>query len=143
MKLSFVGKYVSNASLFNNFKMPNIPSNAPFKFLSLSNVKPKRKLHHVDSIRLAKRQKRCPLRKKKENVDANKCSFTSDQNDDIPEVYSVTFVCDGQREQAHENFIEVVSNATFVYDDYQQGQAHQNIAKLSFSQLQLQLQVGS
>ena len=49
--------------------MPDTRSNATFEFLSLSNVKPKRKLHHDDSIRLAKRQKRCPLRKKKENGD--------------------------------------------------------------------------
>ena len=38
------------------------------------------------------------------------CSFTSDLNDDVPE-----------------NFIKVVSNATFVYVDDQQGQAHQNV----------------
>ena len=101
--------------------MPDTRSNATFESLSLSNVKPKRKLHHDDSIRLAKRQKRCHLRKKKENVDVNNGSFTSDQNDDVPEVSNATFVCVDQQEQAHENFIVVVFNATFVYVDDQQG----------------------
>ena len=105
--------------------MPNTRSNPTFEFLSLSNVKHKRKLQHDDSIRLAKRKKRCPLRKKKDTtVDVNNCSFTSDQNDDAPEVSNATFFCVDQQEQAHENFIEVVFNATFVYDNDQQGQAH-------------------
>ena len=66
-------------------------------------------------------KKRCPLRKNKENVDVNNCSFPSDQNDDVPEVSNATFVCVDQQEQTHKNFIEVVSNATFVYIDDQQG----------------------
>ena len=107
--------------------MPNTRSNPTFEFLSLSNVKHKRKLQHDDSIRLAKRKKRCPLRKKKDNVDVNNCSFSSDQNNDVEDVSNVTFVCDEEQEQAHENFIEVVSNATFVFEDYQHGQAHQNV----------------
>ena len=68
--------------------MPNTRSNFYCEFLSLPILKPKRKLAHEDSIRLAKKQNRCPLRKKNVQVDVNNCSFTSDENDDIPEVTS-------------------------------------------------------
>ena len=103
--------------------MPNTRSNATSEFLSLSNLKPKRKLAHDDSIRIAKKQKRCPVRRKK--VDANNCSFSLDENDDIHDVTSVTDECDVA--QAHKNFIEEISNATFVLDDGEQEQAHERV----------------
>ena len=70
--------------------MPSTRSNATSEFLSLSNLKPKRKLAHDDSIRIAKKQKRCPVRRKV--VDANNCSFSLDENDDTQDVTCVTDV---------------------------------------------------
>ena len=66
--------------------MPDTRSNFDCDFLSLSTLK--RKLAHDDSIMLAKKQKRCPLRKKTAQIDVNNCSFTSDENGDNPEVTS-------------------------------------------------------
>ena len=60
------------------------------------------------------------LRRKK--VDANNGSFSLDENDDTQDVTSVTDECDVA--QAHKNFIEEISNATFVLDDGEQEQAH-------------------
>ena len=91
--------------------MPNTRRNSNCEFLSLSTLKPKRKLAHEDSIRLAKKQNRCPLRKKKVQVDVNNCSFTSD-DDDIPEVTSAHY--DYDVAQAHKNFIQELSNAMLL-----------------------------
>ena len=74
--------------------------NATSKFLSLSNLKPKRKLVHDDSIRIAKKQKRCPVRRKK--VDVN-CLLSFDINEHTQDVTSVNDVCDVA--QAHTNFM--------------------------------------
>ena len=103
--------------------MTNTRSNATSEFLSLSNLKPKRKLAHDDSIRIAKKQKRCPVRKKK--FDDNNGSFSLDQNDDTQDVTSATDECDFA--QAIQNFIEEISNATFVLDDGEQEQAHERV----------------
>ena len=72
-----------------------------------------------------KKQKRCPLRKRKVQVDINNCSFTSHEDDDVPEVTSAHD--DYNMAQAHKNFIEELSNATFVYDDGQQVDAHGSV----------------
>ena len=60
------------------------------------------------------------LRRKK--VDANNGSFSLDENDDTQDVTSVTDAA-----QAHKNFIEEISNATFVLDDGEQEQAHERV----------------
>ena len=63
------------------------------------------------------------LRRKK--VDAKNGSFSLDENDDTQDVTSVTDECDVA--QAHKNFIEEISNATFVLDDGEQEQAHERV----------------
>ena len=79
--------------IFINFS--KVRSNATSKFLSLSNWKPKRKLAHDDSITIVKKQKRCPVRRKK--VDINNCLFSSDVNDDKQDVTSVNDKCEVYR----------------------------------------------
>ena len=52
--------------------MPTTRSKARENLLSLSVVKnPKRNLNHDDSIQIAKKQKRCPLRRKKPRTSGN------------------------------------------------------------------------
>ena len=108
--------------------MPTTRSKANQTVFSLSLVKTKRKIDHDDSINLAKKQKRCPLRKNKKRIDVNNCSFDSDQTHDFPDVTSVSD--DGQQGQALRNptliMAEELSDVTSASDDGQEDQAHEN-----------------
>ena len=64
IKMSWAETYLFSVSRVKKIKMPNTISNSACEFLSLSILKPKKKLADDDSIRLANRQKRCPLRRR-------------------------------------------------------------------------------